>query len=242
MNTNYDWAIDRIFIKHPNLIKRGAVIAEIGSRDALDGIGLAKRLDGKVYVFEPDPINRKVCKKNIETMGAGLNLEFYGIALCAENKEIEFLSIDTDLYDNRGASGMFPINFNNRSLRDPDYKRDSVQKPVRVDGERFDSLGLVSPKLICMDVQGAELEVLKGFGNMIHQVKVIILETSLSENYIGGSTFAEVNAFLESKNFTLSYTDRFGEKRPKQRLLHKLTKKYTLDFNCIYLNQNNEKS
>ena len=49
-------------------MKRG-VIAEVGSRDALDRIGLAKRLDEKTYVFEPEPINKQVCKKNIETMG-----------------------------------------------------------------------------------------------------------------------------------------------------------------------------
>ena len=55
MNTNYDWAVDRIFDKHPYLIKRReGVIAEIGSRDALDAIRLAKRLGGKVYVFELD--------------------------------------------------------------------------------------------------------------------------------------------------------------------------------------------
>jgi FkbM family methyltransferase len=237
MNTNYDWAIDRILTKHPNLVKRGAVIAEIGSRDALDAIGLAEKLGGTVYVFEPDPINRTVCKENIKTKGVGLALEFYEIALCSENKEIDFLSVDPDLYGNRGASGIFQINFSNRTARDPDYRRESVQRPVNVAGRRFDSLGCVPPELVCMDVQGAELEVLIGFGNMINEVKVIILESSMSENYIGGSTFADVDAFLESKNFTLDHTDQFGDKRPKQGWLSALMKWHAPDFNCIYLNK-----
>ena len=236
---NYEWAINLLLNKYPSLIKTGGVIAEIGSRDALDAIGLAKRLDGKVYVFEPDPINSSVCRENIEGKGAGLKLEYYEIALCTENKEIEFLSIDPDLYDNQGASGMFPINFNNRTARDPDHKRGSVQKIVKVQGRRFDGLELAPPALICMDVQGAELEVLKGFGDMIHEVKVIILEASLSENYIGGCTFAEVDEFLELKKFSLDCTDRFGEDRPKQRWLTKLMKKYSPDFNCIYINEKN---
>ena len=66
---------------------------------------------------------------------------------------------------------------------------------------------------------------------MIHELKVIILESSSSENYIGGSTFSEVNAFLESKRFTLSYIERFGDERPKQLWLPKLMKSYEPNFN-----------
>lgn len=127
---NYKWAIDLLLNKYPSLIKTGEVIAEIGSRDALDAIGLSKRLDGMVYVFEPDPINSAVCKENIKEKGAGLKAKLYEIALCAGNEEIEFLSIDPDLYDNRGASSMFPINFNNRTATDPDHRWGSVQKIV----------------------------------------------------------------------------------------------------------------
>lgn len=39
------------------------LIAEIGSRDGLDGIALAARYKTKVMIFEPDPYNITVCKK-----------------------------------------------------------------------------------------------------------------------------------------------------------------------------------
>jgi len=54
-----------------------------------------------------------------------------------------------------------------------------------------------------MDVQGAELEVLEGFGEMLKNVKIIILETSFSENYIGGSTFPEIHNFFEKIIFLI---------------------------------------
>lgn len=57
------------------------------------------------------------------------------------------------------------------------------------------------PTLIAMDVQGAELAVLKGFGKKLKDVKAIILETSFTENYLGGSTFGEIDKFLSRNGF-----------------------------------------
>jgi len=64
---NYHWALpyaDQYMQKHNKNIEQ---IAEIGSRDALDGITLARRYKANVMIFEPDPYNILTCKKNIET-------------------------------------------------------------------------------------------------------------------------------------------------------------------------------
>ena len=71
-------------------------------------------------------------------------------------------------------------------------------------------MNLETPDLIAMDVQGAELDVLKGFEHQLNEVKFIILETNISENYIGASKFLEVHSFLKN-NFMLHLNSRHGK-------------------------------
>ena len=61
--------------------------------------------------------------------------------------------------------------------------------------KRYDNLKLKAPDLIAMDVQGAELKVLKGFGKDISNTYAIILETCISNNYIGGSKLLKFTIF-----------------------------------------------
>jgi len=88
-----------------------------------------------------------------------------------------------------------------------------------------------------MDVQGAELLVLKGFGLSLKAVKVIILETSFTENYVGGSTFSEIYEYLSQCGFRLvwnTYSNSVAV--PKMPLISKLLNKYNPDFNCLFIN------
>ena len=91
----------------------------------------------------------------------------------------------------------FDINFDNRDTSDDDFQRGSVQKEIDVEIQRYDNLKLKAPDLIAMDVQGAELKVLKGFGKDISNTYAIILETCISNNYIGGSKLLEIYNFLK---------------------------------------------
>jgi FkbM family methyltransferase len=231
-DSNYNWALP--IISDLNIkINR---VAEIGSRDALDGIFLAEFYSAKVDVFEPDPINIATCKKNISERQSIPNLTFHDFALSNKNETVNFLSIDPTKYDNPGAGGFYEIDFNNRPKSDPDYKRGSIQKTVPVEAKRFDSLAIETPDLIAMDVQGAELVVLEGFGEKLKNVKAVILETSFSKNYIGGSNFLEVNDFLQKNNFSYVASDCFKKKKPRPNLIRKLFNQWQREFNCLYVN------
>lgn len=233
--SNYGWALPII----SGLNTKISTIAEIGSRDALDGIFLAEFYNAKVDIFEPDPLNIVTCKRNIAQSRHGLNLTFHDYALSNKTETVSFLSIDPTKYDNPGAGGFYEIDFSNRSKKDPDYKRDSIQKPISVEAKRFDALGIAAPELIAMDVQGAELVVLEGFGEMLKNVKIIILETSFSENYIGGSTFPEIHNFLKKNNFSYIASDRFDNKHPHSNFLKRVLKMHQEEFNCLYVNNSN---
>lgn len=54
-----------------------------------------------------------------------------------------------------------------------------------------------------VDAQGAELEVLKGFGGLLKYVNKLTIEVSLEEIYIGGVLFKDLNKFLIEHDFVL---------------------------------------
>ena len=58
---------------------------------------------------------------------------------------------------------------------------------------------------VVLDVQGAELEVLKGFGkNNLNNIKKLTVEISTKQYYIGGVLWDELHKFLLDNNFILT--------------------------------------
>ena len=237
--SEYQWATDYILEYSPQI----NTIAEIGSRDGVDTIFLSELFQTKNnYIFEADPNLIDGINKNLKNHDYKSNYEVFNIALGNENKEVNFLSVDKEKYNNLGVGSLFEINFHNREKSDPDFNRESVQKKVQVELKKYSSLKLETPDLIAMDVQGAELDVLKGFENLLKKVKFIISESSISENYIGGSTFLEMHKYLKN-NFKLLINSRYGKNNFKLNVdayKYKLSEKkmYQPDFNVLYINKN----
>ena len=148
------------------------------------------------------------------------------------NKQITFRNILTSEYNNPGAGSIFQIDFANRKSSDPDNGRDPVQGFIQVEGARFDSLNLESPHSIFMDVQGSELKVLQGFGLRLLEVRNICFESTRKSNYVGGTTFKEIDSFLVGRGFKFLASDFSGRKFPG-----KLTEKnQSGEFNVLYSN------
>ncbi len=65
-------------------------------------------------------------------------------------------------------------------------------------------LNIKSPSLLKLDVQGFELNVLKGASNTLKtQIDYIIVEVSFEKLYKDQPSFTELNRFLNSYNFEL---------------------------------------
>ena len=56
--------------------------------------------------------------------------------------------------------------------------------------------------LLCMDTQGATLQILQGLGDYLSSVKYIITEADYQRYYLGEALYPEINAFLVSNGFT----------------------------------------
>ena len=60
-----------------------------------------------------------------------------------------------------------------------------------------------SNNMIKLDVQGSEIDILKGLGNKINCFEIIILETSVKEYNKGAPLFVDVINFMNEKNYSL---------------------------------------
>ncbi len=68
--------------------------------------------------------------------------------------------------------------------------------------------------MLCIDLQGYELNALKSAGNILNTVKYIITELSIQPTYIGGACAADVIQYLSEKGFTYICSNMYGYNMP----------------------------
>jgi hypothetical protein len=75
-----------------------------------------------------------------------------------------------------------------------------------VDGIRLDTFmektQLDKVDMLCIDLQGYELNAIKSMGNKLSNVKYIITECSIQSTYNDGTNFIELANYLETVGFT----------------------------------------
>jgi FkbM family methyltransferase len=190
-------------------------------------------------MFEPDPQNILLCEQTIAKSLDHTPVILHKVALSETTGLTDFYTVDQETYNNPGVAGLYQLDFSNRPARDPDRGRGSVNKLTRVQAFRFDELGLPSPDLLFMDVEGAELNVLRGFGSMLSEVKAIVLESSFWNTYRGGgSTFPEVSAYLEEHGFNFVSSNNRGRtagKFPMARKTRSYLGQYEAAFDSLWM-------
>jgi FkbM family methyltransferase len=79
-----------------------------------------------------------------------------------------------------------------------DYPNIKVSKIEIVKTSRIDSIFNKEsiPEFINIDIQGAEIQALKGFGELLHQVKYLYCEVNKREVYIGCAKVSEIDEYL----------------------------------------------
>jgi len=91
------------------------------------------------------------------------------------------------------------------------YPHITIVETVELKSKRFDTIvkneniDMNLYDFINLDVQGAELEVLKGFGDILNNsnIKAIYTEINLEELYIGAPKLEELKKFLENYGFEM---------------------------------------
>lgn len=175
------------------------IICDIGSRDGSEGIHLLKQLEAReLHIFEPNPLAASQCKNNLMKLGHEFKNRVFcnEIALSDRSGQCTFFPVDVEESENKdiGFSSFYRIN--------PRYtkrRKRIVQQEIFVNTITLDSYfaDRQSPDILWIDVEGAELLVLKGATSVLKRVKLIHVEVSFRAMHIGKPLFWSVDSYLQ---------------------------------------------
>jgi len=179
-----DENIDKLF----SLVKENFVIVDVGANIGYTTLNFAKRIgsNGTVYSFEPDPLNHERCLKNIKlNQYQNIKLIKKGLGSISGSFNLE---IATE--NNRGGNRI------NQSSEIGDY---NIIEVTTLDSEIPDGL---SVNLIKIDVEGFELEVLKGASKILKQFHPIVFcEINDSNLMSQGETIENLVNFMKEVGY-----------------------------------------
>jgi FkbM family methyltransferase len=147
-----------------------AVIYDIGANIGVASLFFGARYpQATIYGFEPLPSNYEVCSLNFQNL---CQARAFPWALGSSTGTATF---EFEANDNRGGRLAASSSANAQS------SRQSVAVEVFTIADVIREKQLSPPELLKIDVEGAELEVLKGIGSHVASVKAIHLETHGAE-------------------------------------------------------------
>ena len=197
-------------------IKSPKVIFDIGACEGLDSIKYARRFPGcTVFSFEPVEANFQIMRNNLLKFEVENVVSIQKALGAAAGKSIIHLSsgapknvCDSDWnYGNKSSSLLSPnqvrIHFPWMTFESSEEIEVDTLEAVKV------SQGVREIDLVHMDVQGLELQVLKGGRAIDQYIKMIWLEVEEVPLYEGQALRGEIEQHLASKGF-LKVKDTLG--------------------------------
>lgn len=187
---SYYW--DETFLKH---IERENIehVFEIGARYGDESIQLHNIFENAtIFSFEPNPLTLEICREKLSPYN---RIVFFDFGLGEKNETLPFYSY---VLNNDGASSLFKRHDFDQSQKETGYVK--IIKLVDLVRE----LNIPKIDLLCMDVQGFELNVLKGCEDFLTKVKYIIMEQpkpNTAPSYDGAPNYNTIHNFMKDNNF-----------------------------------------
>ncbi|MEO5917142.1 MAG: FkbM family methyltransferase [Luteolibacter sp.] len=187
------------------------IVFEFGARDCEESVAISREFpDARIYSFECNRATLPVCRARTEehpmiTLVESAVGDRDGIATFHPIDQQKTVTTWDD--GNPGASSLF--------LASGKYEVESyVQRSEEVSIVRPDTFmaarGIQKVSALWMDIQGAELMALHGFGERISDVDLLSLEAEFIEIYEGQPLFWEIHDFLSARGFLLAGFLSFG--------------------------------
>lgn len=179
-----------------NLIKRDDVIFDVGANIGGTTLNFAKLAgtNGRVYSFEPDPINYKSIQKNLSLNNFN-NIVLNKIGLGNKSGDFKIYTVDEK---NKGM---------NRILENSKNENGEYVKVITIDefvrGNKIDNINLIK-----IDVEGFEFNVLKGAEMVLNDFHPILFVELDNQNLIEQETSAvELIAYLLSFGYEIFHAE-----------------------------------
>jgi len=171
-----------------------------------------------VEAFEPYSPHLDKLRKTVQNLS---DVRVHSVALGSENNRMTLRV--TSFSD---ASSMLPA-------ANPGAWGLAESSQVQVPGWRLDDYrtkhNLPLPDLVKLDVQGFELEVLKGATSCLRHTRVVIAEVSFVQIYVGQCLFHDVVTYLAKQNLFLT---AFGVNTPTGRAAEQTDVLFTRQVNA----------
>lgn len=205
--------LPKIFDTHDPL-----VIFDIGACEGEDSIRYARLFpNSRVYTFEPLPENQALVLANFEKFGV-INAELHRIAL-ADREGTSTFHVSSGKPPEKWEGEQWNYGNKSSSLLKPELVNRRVEwlefgRSIDVQCNRIEwfleKKDLQRIDFIHMDVQGAELLVLKGAGPKLSEVTSIWLEVSDEELYKNQVLKNELEKFLFENGFVKTHDEQCG--------------------------------
>lgn len=214
-------------------------ILEIGVMDCEETLAFRQHFPhSKIFSFECNPDILPLCREKATAIG---NVTLVEKALTDKIGEISFFKTE-NLNDgswNPGASSIYRAN--------EEYPIEKyVQKEVRVPSSTLEAemqrLSVGKAELLWTDIQGAELKMLKGAGDFIRNLSLIHTEVEFHEQYHDQPLFKDVQAYLNSRGFSLLTFTTMGKYAGDAVFINKnLYRRITPEWTTVWYFRTKEK-
>ena len=190
----HDW-MDAIAKLMPD--QRHLVFVDGGAHDGQMALKFCKRFPGlQVHAFEPNEDLFPALKRNLESVPGSRNQ----LALSSKTQTLEMYINDSPM-----TSSVLPRNDNSVRYFDQVTRIKDVRKLKATSlDDWFDRSGLSRVDILKLDLQGYELEALRGAERLLRRgVKCIYTEINFVPFYEGSSTFGEIDVYMRSMGYKL---------------------------------------
>lgn len=180
-------------------------IVDLGAADLGSSFALSRAFpEAKIIAFECNPRSVKRCEDNYKVYKPQ-NIIFVDKAVYSENKIVNFYPVDmVNSFKKNDKAGSF-FRFSPNYLLRSEF---IIQEhPVEVEAVKLkdylSKLNIQNIDIVWSDIQGAELDALKGMEDLLNEVRALHLEVEFDHNpvYLNHSCENEIDKFMFEKGF-----------------------------------------
>jgi FkbM family methyltransferase len=178
-------------------------IVELGGHDFTDTLLLFDAYQCPIVTFEPNPnLNRSFRHK----IDGNRSIKLVEMGVWDKTGTLDFHICTSEV----GASSFYKFDYtslgqyNHETAQQTEtrYPMHTIKAPIITLDDWLSANGMEQIDLLCMDVQGGALNVLRGLSNHLHRVKYIITEVEYHRIYDGEFLFYDIESFMKEHGFS----------------------------------------